>query len=747
MSIQQSTYSDTHKPYKGLDSYQLSDGELFFGREQEAKQLTAHILSRRFSLLYAPSGVGKTSLLNARVIPNLEKNNWLAVRILPQNDPIASIRLTTLQYLAPPLSAELKSIVDAEQVLAKGKDLTLEELLNRFDNLPVWDEDKRTLVDLIIIQDSPNEKIFPPGLGVDTFFSRLLRSTIDVGVFARYINGFRRSKSSPINEHTRISHIKTLLSQRELHESYRLFLQILDVPIAGLWPFFKNLFEVYGRQIAHFNIVLVLDQFEEVFTRFVDRKNETQSAITISEFSSTPVQGSAGSNSIPSPIDLPSYHLRDKLFEEFEELYTRRTATIDRSNQTDLPRMALLPIRFVVSMREEYIAAFIEEARHIVGEIDNASYRLSALSKWAAKTAIAEPARFFGYKYSDEAYEAVINGLARENKYIEPTQLQIVCEKIWNKKGREIAQHSQAGNDHELPQIEKKVLDDLKGVKNILRSFFNDFLDSEFPIDEKDKNKDKKEERQEALELLRPLITSSRTRNIVQRQELIHYMPLRKPDLRTKLLEILEKGRIVRTEERLEGHFVEITHEFMIDPIMKSIRKNLTEDIECSRYGESLHELALAESTNFRVGTQYLLSEETFRTLHNNRRRVAWPDWGIELMYRSAVFHDLNTETTQLWANQFQSHCLIQEIEPLLENLKKYESKRRTLRLGQLRLLNKQRSSLTNLTVQQLEHIVRSELNEANDLERDDIVYWMEQWLNKQAGERVSEQEEEHYEA
>ena len=56
----------------------------------------------------------------------------------------------------------------------------------------------------------------------------------------------------------------------------------------------------------------------------------------------------------------------------------------------------------------------------------------------------------------------------------------------------------------------------------------------------------------------------------------------------------------------------------------------------------------------------------------------------------------------------------------------KYEQKRRTLSLGQLQYLNNLRDDFEPYSVRQLIHIVRSELNQANDTERDDIVFWTE---------------------
>jgi len=56
-------------PYRGLASFGESelDGLLFFGRERETEVTTANLLASRLTVLYGPSGVGKSSLLRAGV--------------------------------------------------------------------------------------------------------------------------------------------------------------------------------------------------------------------------------------------------------------------------------------------------------------------------------------------------------------------------------------------------------------------------------------------------------------------------------------------------------------------------------------------------------------------------------------------------------------------------------------------------------------------------------------------------------
>ena len=61
------------RPYKGLMPYDEADAPFFFGREAEAEIITANLMASRLTLLYGPSGVGKSSVLRAgrRAPPSL----------------------------------------------------------------------------------------------------------------------------------------------------------------------------------------------------------------------------------------------------------------------------------------------------------------------------------------------------------------------------------------------------------------------------------------------------------------------------------------------------------------------------------------------------------------------------------------------------------------------------------------------------------------------------------------------------
>ncbi len=59
-------------PYIGLVPYSEKDAPFFFGREKERDIIIENLNACRLTLLYGPSGVGKSSILNAGVTYRLK---------------------------------------------------------------------------------------------------------------------------------------------------------------------------------------------------------------------------------------------------------------------------------------------------------------------------------------------------------------------------------------------------------------------------------------------------------------------------------------------------------------------------------------------------------------------------------------------------------------------------------------------------------------------------------------------------
>src|SRR2546421_12772733 len=70
-------------PYKGLQPYTEADRTYFFGRERDQEIIAANLYSAPLTILYGASGVGKSSVLLAGVVPGLGQKPRLAGIVFP----------------------------------------------------------------------------------------------------------------------------------------------------------------------------------------------------------------------------------------------------------------------------------------------------------------------------------------------------------------------------------------------------------------------------------------------------------------------------------------------------------------------------------------------------------------------------------------------------------------------------------------------------------------------------------------
>ncbi len=67
--------AERHGPYVGLVPFKAEDERFFFGRKRETQQVINNLFAARLTLLYGPSGVGKSSLLGAGVLADLARRS------------------------------------------------------------------------------------------------------------------------------------------------------------------------------------------------------------------------------------------------------------------------------------------------------------------------------------------------------------------------------------------------------------------------------------------------------------------------------------------------------------------------------------------------------------------------------------------------------------------------------------------------------------------------------------------------
>ena len=108
-------------PYKGLVPFEDTelDALLFYGRERESEIIAANVLAARLTVLYGPSGVGKSSVLRAGVAHRLRRqarenveeggHPEFAVVVFDawSDDPIGSLRAAVREELAAQFGSAL----------------------------------------------------------------------------------------------------------------------------------------------------------------------------------------------------------------------------------------------------------------------------------------------------------------------------------------------------------------------------------------------------------------------------------------------------------------------------------------------------------------------------------------------------------------------------------------------------------------------------------------------------------------
>jgi WD40 repeat protein len=77
-------------PWRGLEPYESKHADLFFGRRGLSEELTKRVLSERFVVVTGSSGIGKSSLVRAGLLPRLPETIQSVV-VRPGQEPFASL--------------------------------------------------------------------------------------------------------------------------------------------------------------------------------------------------------------------------------------------------------------------------------------------------------------------------------------------------------------------------------------------------------------------------------------------------------------------------------------------------------------------------------------------------------------------------------------------------------------------------------------------------------------------------------
>lgn len=130
-------------PYVGLRPYEREERDIFIGRNRDAQYLTDKIFSANLTLLYSKSGLGKSSILRALVIPALEQeearvvyfDNWSG------EDPALALKSELTQLATdlgiPDAGAGSPSLAELMLLISSFDRRTLVLILDQFEEFLV----------------------------------------------------------------------------------------------------------------------------------------------------------------------------------------------------------------------------------------------------------------------------------------------------------------------------------------------------------------------------------------------------------------------------------------------------------------------------------------------------------------------------------------------------------------------------------------------------------------------------------
>jgi hypothetical protein len=512
-------------PYKAAQSYGPADGDLFFGRDAEGTALTRFLIDRRIAVLTAPSGIGKTSLLHAKVIPLLEKERWFAACARPKHDPIQSLREALLDCLMPNPSSEAEVVDQLAERMLQRPPLTLRSALSWYMDLSR--------------EERSQFRLFRPPLRDDfvalPMICRALRGSISCEHLIEHFEAL--AAAGPcinVTPHTTLRDLAQSLRSpvfaklwREWRHDYN---ETRDSKLIGAVTFVED--QWLPLRPALEGIVLIVDQFEELFTR------------------------------------LPRNNL-DELLEECTKLVNRTTSD------------KLLPVHVAFSLRKEFFADLVRHLREF-GSIERLTFFVGKMRIDQARAALSKPAALFGIEFAQTEEgeglgcldrilkfacdEIELNSSSvREDQDYSPALISLLGAHLWNRLQTDPAQQT-----HVTWTAFQKLV---PNIDNVFESFLSECLERI----ERTANLNRVTQF-DVLELLDRLVTTTGFRNIVSEDDLIDQLPLR-PQISQLLLNAMDHDlKLVRRESRRGGRFVEIMHEQLIAPARRMLTKLRLED-------------------------------------------------------------------------------------------------------------------------------------------------------------------------
>ncbi len=295
------------------------------------------------------------------------------------------------------------------------------------------------------------------------------------------------------------------------------------------------------------------------------------------------------------------------ILDQFEEFFIRLSPQFRAAFTAELGAICDardLPIKVVLSLREDWLAA-VNELERRIPEIFRNRLRVLPLTRAQASQAITTPVAQLGVQYEPTLVEHLLDDLAGSaSTEIMPPQLQLVCSALYRR----------------LPPGERTITlasyAQIGGARGILQQYLDDEL-----------ARLSRDERALARATLAELVTSQGTKAVRSADELALALDST-PETLAPVLERLLGARLLRALEREDGApSYELAHEYLIREIA------LEADAKTRKQAE---ELIRQEVDNWqRFGT--LLAADKLALINDVRAVLRLSPESQELLLRSAL--------------------------------------------------------------------------------------------------------------
>ncbi|MCP4116203.1 MAG: hypothetical protein GY737_12500 [Desulfobacteraceae bacterium] len=161
--VPQPSRTEPRNPWKSLLFYTEQDSDIFFGRDRETMEFLRLVKRDILSVLFARSGLGKTSLLRAGVIPLLRKEGFFPVIL--RVDHSATAPSPSRQIMEKTLATADRLGIEVEKtgesVTAVATEDELETLWEFFHQCQFWTQRNDLIIPVLILDQF--EEIFTLG--------------------------------------------------------------------------------------------------------------------------------------------------------------------------------------------------------------------------------------------------------------------------------------------------------------------------------------------------------------------------------------------------------------------------------------------------------------------------------------------------------------------------------------------------------------------------------------------------------